>query len=90
MVQRSFKYVLVKLMNNKFHDLTKIDKEKQINFITARRIKDNNRRTLELKNIELQKRIYDMKWTIDTCINLLKEGNSEKALKLLKKVVYEK
>ena len=75
MVQRLFKYVLVKLMNNKFYDLTKIDKEKQINFITARKIKDDNRRTLELKNIELQKRIYDMKWTIDTCINLLKEGN---------------
>lgn len=90
MVQRSYKYVLVKHMKSKFYDLTKVDKNKQINFIIAKRIKDDNRKTLELKNIELQQRIYDMKWTIDTCISLLKEGNSEKALKLLKRVVYEK
>ena len=89
MVQRLFKYVLVKLMKGKFYDLTNIDKQKRINFIIGEREHGKNN-YLEKRNIQLQQRIYDMKWTIDTCINLLKEGNSEKALKLLKKVVYEK
>ena len=45
---------------------------------------------LEVKLIKLQQRNYDLKWTILTSIELLKKGNSEKALKLLKKVIYEK
>lgn len=45
---------------------------------------------LEVKLIKLQQRNYDLKWTILTCIELLKKGNNEKALKLLKKVIYEK
>lgn len=50
----------------------------------------NNKNNLEHKNIILQQRIFSMNWTILTCIELLKKGNTEKALKLLKKVVYEK
>lgn len=45
---------------------------------------------LEVKLIKLQQRNYDLKWTILTSIELLKKGNNEKALKLLKKVIYEK
>ena len=50
----------------------------------------NNKNNLEQKNIILQQRIYEMKWAILTSIELMKKGNNEKALKLLKKVVYEK
>ena len=50
----------------------------------------NNLNNLEQKNIILQQRIFNMNWTILTCIELIKKGNSEKALKLLKKIVYEK
>lgn len=50
----------------------------------------NNKNNLEQKNILLQQRIYEMKWTILTSIEILEKGNIEKALKLLKKVVYEK
>ena len=45
---------------------------------------------LEYKNIKLQQQVYDMRWCMLTCIELLEKGNSEKALKLLKKGVYEK
>lgn len=74
-------------MKGKIHDLTNIDKQKRIEFIYGRKNQD---KSLETRNIELQKRIFDLNWTISTCIDLLKEGNSEKALKLLKKVFYEK
>ena len=45
---------------------------------------------LEVKLIKLQQRNYDLKWTILTVIELLEKGNTKKALKLLKKVLYEK
>ena len=68
---------------SKFYSKKKLDKIPQVlNFIPQE--------NLEKKNIILQQRIYDMKWTILTSIELLEKGNSEKALKLLKKVVYEK
>ena len=72
---------------SKFYDVSKLDKykNKKLHFI----VKDNKGK-LEQRNIELQQRIFDLNWTISTCIDLLKEGNSEKALKLLKKVLYEK
>lgn len=72
---------------SKFYDVSKLNnyKNKDLHFI----IKDNKER-LEQRNIELQQRIFDLNWTISTCIDLLKEGNSEKVLKLLKKVLYEK
>ena len=44
---------------------------------------------LELKLINLQQRNADLKNTIFNAIELLKKGNSEKALKILKKVLYE-
>ena len=39
--------------------------------------------------IILQQRNFELQDTILTAIELLKKGNSEKALKLLKKVLYE-
>ncbi len=45
---------------------------------------------LELKLIKLQQRNFDLQDKILTAIELLKKGNNEKALKLLKKVIYEK
>ena len=45
---------------------------------------------LELKLVKLQQRNYDLQSTILTAIELIKKSNSEKALKLLKKVLYEK
>ena len=79
-----YKYVLVKLMS-KFYDISKLDKykNKDLHFI----IKDNKEK-LEQRNIELQQRMFDIKWHIDTVIKMLQEGNNEKALKLLKKVMY--
>ena len=68
---------------SKFYSKKKLDKIPPVlNFV----VQEN----LEKKNIVLQQRIYDMKWTILACVELLEKGNSEKALKLLKKVVYEK
>lgn len=45
---------------------------------------------LEVKLINLQQRNYELQDKILTAIELLKKGNIEKALKLLKKVLYEK
>ena len=45
---------------------------------------------IEIKNVKLQQRVHDLEWTILSCIELIKKGNNEKALKLLKKVIYEK
>lgn len=45
---------------------------------------------LELKNINLQQRIKNLEWTILNSIELMKKDKNEKALKLLKKVLYEK
>ena len=39
--------------------------------------------------IKLQQRNYDLQETILKTIEILKEGNIEKALKILKKVLYE-
>ena len=44
---------------------------------------------LEIELVKLQERNYDLKNTIFNAIELLKKGNSEKALKILKKVLYE-
>ena len=44
----------------------------------------------ERKLIILQQRNYDLQDKILTAIELLKKGNIEKALKILKKVMYEK
>ena len=44
---------------------------------------------LELELVKLQERNYDLKHTIFNAIELLKKGNSEKAIKILKKVLYE-
>ena len=44
---------------------------------------------LEIELIKLQERNYDLKHTIFNAIELLKKGNSEKAIKILKKVLYE-
>lgn len=40
--------------------------------------------------IKLQQRNYNLQETILKAIEILKEGNIEKALKILKKVLYEK
>lgn len=45
---------------------------------------DNDKRL-----ILLQQRNYDLQETILKAIEILKEGNIEKALKILKKVLYE-
>lgn len=45
---------------------------------------------LELKLVNLQQRNYELQDKILTAIELLKKGNTEKALKVLKKVLYEK
>ena len=45
---------------------------------------DNDKRL-----ILLQQRNYDLQDKIYTAIELLKKGNTEKALKVLKKVLYE-
>ena len=44
---------------------------------------------LELELVKLQERNYDLKHTIFNAIELLKKGNSDKAIKILKKVLYE-
>lgn len=44
---------------------------------------------LEVRLIKLQQINHDLKWSILTAIELLKKGNTEKALKVLKKVMYE-
>lgn len=46
---------------------------------------DNDKRL-----ILLQQRNYDLQETILKAIEIIKEGNIEKALKILKKVLYEK
>lgn len=61
--------------------------QKSFKYVLVMIMTSNN---LEVKLIKLQRRNYDLKWTILTSIELLKKGNSEKALKLLKKVIYEK
>lgn len=79
-----YKYVLVKIMTrNKFYDIKKLDviKNKKLHFV----VKEN----LEAKNIRLQQRVHDLEWTTLTVIELIKKENYEKALKLLKKVMYE-
>lgn len=47
-------------------------------------MQDNDKRL-----ILLQQRNYDLQETILKAIEILKEGNIEKALKILKKVLYE-
>lgn len=44
---------------------------------------------LEQNNIRLQQRVYDLEWIILTAIELLKKDNTKKALKVLKKALYE-
>ena len=72
------------MTRNKFYDIKKLDviKNKKLHFV----VKEN----LEAKNIRLQQRVHDLEWTTLTVIELIKKENYEKALKLLKKVMYEK
>lgn len=70
---------------NKFYDVSKINKKDKINIIMGSR-QDN----LARRNIELQQRVFDLENTVLSVIELIKKGNSEKGLKLLKKVMYEK
>ncbi len=48
-----------------------------------------SKENLEQRNIILQQKIFDMRWKLLKIVNLLEKGNKEKALKLLKKVLYE-
>lgn len=57
---------------------------KSLDFVSEERSK------LEQRLIILQQRNYDLQDKILTAIELLKKGNTEKALKVLKKVLYEK
>lgn len=50
--------------------------------------KDN--RSLEQRNIKLQQRVYDLKWSMFTAIELIEKNNLGKAIKILKRSVYEK
>ena len=79
-----YKYVQVKLMS-KFYDMSKLNKEQKVNFIIG-----SKSQKLEQRNIELQKRIFDIKWNIEGVVELLEKGNSEKALKILKRILYER
>lgn len=45
---------------------------------------------IDKRLILLQQRNYDLQETILKAIEILKKGNIEKALKILKKVLYEK
>ena len=55
-------------------------------YVVERIMTSNN---LEVRLIKLQQINHDLKWSILTAIELLKKGNTEKALKVLKKVMYE-
>lgn len=68
---------------NKFYDVKKLKKIASEGIHV--RVSD-----VSYRNIILQQRVYDMKWCMLTCIELLEKGKNEKALKLLKKSVYEK
>lgn len=46
--------------------------------------------SLEQRNIKLQQRVYDLKWSILTSIELIEKNNLGKAIKILKRSVYEK
>lgn len=52
-------------------------------------IMTSNKEALEQRNVILQKKIFDMRWSILKCIDLLQADKPEKALKILKKVLYE-
>ena len=82
MVLGLYKYVLVILMS-KFHEMKKLDPNMKLTFIMGSR-----KQKLEQRNIELQQRIFDIKWHLDTVLELLEKGNIEKAIKILKKVIY--
>lgn len=49
----------------------------------------SNKEALEQRNVILQKKIFDMRWSILKCIDLLEADKKQKALKILKKVLYE-
>ena len=49
----------------------------------------SSKESLEQRNVLLQQKIFDMRWTLLKCIDLIEAGNNKKALKLLKKVLYE-
>ena len=73
---------------SKFYDMSKLNKKDKINFIVGNN--DDKVNKLEVTNIKLQQRIFDLENTVLGVIELIKKGNSEKGLKLLKKVMYEK
>lgn len=74
---------------NKFYDMSKVNKKEKIRFIIGNK-NDDKLNCLELTNIKLQQRVFDLENTVLGVIELIKKGNSEKGLKLLKKVMYEK
>ena len=74
---------------NKFYDMSKINKKDKITFIIGNK-NDDKVNYLENTNIKLQQRVFDLENTVLSVIELIKKGNSEKGLKLLKKVMYEK
>lgn len=53
------------------------------------KIMTQSNESLEQRNIKLQQRIFDMNWSILKAIELLEKENNKKALKILKKVLYE-
>lgn len=48
-----------------------------------------SKESLEQKNILLQQQIFDMRWKLLKIVDLLEKGNNDKAIKMLKKVLYE-
>ena len=60
--------------------------ERLFNFVVVKIMTQDNDKRLIL----LQQRNYDLQDKILTAIELLKKGNVDKALKILKKVLYEK
>ena len=74
---------------NRFYDMSKINKKDKITFIIGNK-GEGKLNYLEATNIKLQQRVFDLENTVLSVIELIKKGNSEKGLKLLKKVMYEK
>lgn len=74
---------------NKFYDMSKINKKDKISFVIGNK-NDGKVNHLEVTNIKLQQRVFDLEDIVLSVIELIKKGNSEKGLKLLKKVMYEK
>ena len=77
MDQRYFKYVVVLIM-------TYDELRKSLDFVCE------EKQRIENKLIILQQRNFDLQDKIYTAIAILNKGDIEKAIKILKKVLYEK